>query len=303
MKTLHKVGLVLGAFTVVLGGTFAYWRTTPSYALFDIGYLSKDLKSRVDIKEISTQTTDAVVAYASKEATATLQTSQNGFEQLGTMIGLGMLQQMRPIIEQQIRTKLEESITDLDQSAKKGSFKVLSINRMGNEALVSVLNPSGQVVEFQMTGTNGYWRFTGLSDASLAKFIDSLKQSPSTLSETPTTTPSETPVTPTPLAQTATPATNPVKEPGITAPAATVNSSSVSRSQDVASANFNAEVFDPPSNCRAQPETGRVVKVFAKGIIKVNPDRHLPGAEDWYYETYQNCWIHQSQFRWLPKAP
>jgi hypothetical protein len=303
MKTLHKVGLVLGAFTVVLGGTFAYWRTTPSYALFDVGYLSKDLKSRVDVKEISTQITDAVMAYASKEATTTLQTSQNGFEQFGTMLGLGMLQQMRPVIEQQIRTKLEESIADLDQSAKKGSFKVLSINRMGNEALVSVLNPSGQVVEFQMTETSGYWRFTGLSDASLSQFIDSMKQAPSTSSETPTTAPSETSVIPTPIAQAAISATEPVGEPVKPAPAATVSPSPVSRSQVVASANFNAEVFDPPSNCRAQPETGRVVKVFAKGIIKVDPDRHLPGAEDWYYETYQNCWIHQSQFRWLPKAP
>lgn len=303
MKVLHKVSLGLGAFALMLGGTFAYWRTTPSYALFDIGYLSKDLKSRVDVKEISIQITDAVMSKASKQAAETIQTSQNGFEQFGTMVGLGMLQQMRPVIEQQVRTKVEESINDLDQSAKEGSFKVLSITRRGNEAIASVLNASGKVVEFRMKETNGYWKFTGFSDSSLATVIEAMDQASSTSVETSATTLPEAPAPSPTITQRAVPVPTPVRETATSISPPAANSSSASKSQYVASADFNAEVFDPPSNCRAQPKNGKVIKVFDRGLIKVDPSRHLPGAESWFFETYQNCWIDQSQFRWLPKLP
>jgi hypothetical protein len=63
---------------------------------------------------------------------------------------------------------------------------------------------------------------------------------------------------------------------------------------------FNAEVFDPPSNCRAGAnKTSAVKQVLQKGDVLVdrgNPQKDAEGKL-WYQEQYLDCWIHQSQIR------
>ena len=63
---------------------------------------------------------------------------------------------------------------------------------------------------------------------------------------------------------------------------------------------FNAEVFDPPSNCRIRPEANSSVKqVLQKGDVLVdrnNPQTDSKG-EFWYREQYLGCWLHNSQIR------
>ena len=124
----------------------------------------------------------------------------------------------------------------------------------------------------------------------------------------PTTTPA-TIVTPTAPIAVATPvATAPVAPaPVAIAPAsvapAPVSSPSVaidpSKSPQVSNG-FNAEIMDPPSNCRSNPsEFSPVQKVLDLGDILV--DRANVGRDSkggiWYREQYLGCWIHNSQLQ------
>ena len=63
---------------------------------------------------------------------------------------------------------------------------------------------------------------------------------------------------------------------------------------------FNAEIVDPPTNCRSNPGSGNSVQqVLQRGDILV--DRSNPrsgsGGSTWYQEKYLGCWIHESQLR------
>lgn len=55
---------------------------------------------------------------------------------------------------------------------------------------------------------------------------------------------------------------------------------------------FNAEINDPPTNCRATPSmSGTVQKVLQRGDVKVT----LVPSNGWHQEQYLGCWIHNSQ--------
>jgi len=67
-----------------------------------------------------------------------------------------------------------------------------------------------------------------------------------------------------------------------------------------ATSNFNAEIFDPPSNCRVSPRVNSSVQqVLQKGDVLV--DRGNPQTDSrgglWYREEYLGCWLHNSQIR------
>ena len=63
---------------------------------------------------------------------------------------------------------------------------------------------------------------------------------------------------------------------------------------------FNAEIIDPPTNCRSNPGSGNPVQqVLQRGDILVNRSnpRYDTGGSTWYQEKYLGCWIHESQIR------
>jgi|GEM_PF-6415214 len=68
----------------------------------------------------------------------------------------------------------------------------------------------------------------------------------------------------------------------------------------LANRSFNAEIFDPPSNCRVSPKaTSAVQQVLQKGDVLVdrgNPQTDIEGGL-WYREQYLGCWVHNSQIR------
>lgn len=67
-----------------------------------------------------------------------------------------------------------------------------------------------------------------------------------------------------------------------------------------ANTNFNAEIFDPPSNCRTGPGTDNPVhKALQKGdiLIDINNPKMDRKGEIWYEEQYLGCWLHHSQIR------
>jgi hypothetical protein len=64
--------------------------------------------------------------------------------------------------------------------------------------------------------------------------------------------------------------------------------------------NFNAEIFDPPSNCRSGPtSSSAVVKSLQRGDVLVdrgNFQLDAAGAS-WFREINLNCWLHESQIQ------
>jgi hypothetical protein len=69
-------------------------------------------------------------------------------------------------------------------------------------------------------------------------------------------------------------------------------------------AQFNAEIFDPPTNCRS--DAGKefsVMTVFPGGVVAVDATDFRQNGGNWYREIYRDCWIHESQLRWLDVPP
>ena len=63
---------------------------------------------------------------------------------------------------------------------------------------------------------------------------------------------------------------------------------------------FNAEINDPPTNCRSNPGSANSVQqVLQRGDVLVNRSnpRYDAGGSTWYQEQYLGCWIHESQMR------
>ena len=105
------------------------------------------------------------------------------------------------------------------------------------------------------------------------------------------------PVQPAPIAATPAPVATPL------APPPDVNTPEPSTPKPAAqpvNENFNAEIFDPPSNCRALPgTTSSVVRSFQRGDVLVDRNNAQLDSkgEIWYKELYVGCWIHNSQIR------
>ena len=63
---------------------------------------------------------------------------------------------------------------------------------------------------------------------------------------------------------------------------------------------FNAEINDPPTNCRSNPGSANSVQqVLPRGDVLVNRSnpQYDTGGGTWYKEQYLGCWIHESQIR------
>lgn len=67
MKLAAKLGILIGSIVIGSGGV-AYWMTTPSYALFDMTYVSKDVKRRFDVDALSKNLTDMAIEEFSRQA-------------------------------------------------------------------------------------------------------------------------------------------------------------------------------------------------------------------------------------------
>ena len=66
------------------------------------------------------------------------------------------------------------------------------------------------------------------------------------------------------------------------------------------SSGFNAQITDPPSNCRSGPgKDNSVVQELQKGDVLVDQQRSQSDSAggSWYREEYLNCWIHASQLQ------
>jgi hypothetical protein len=73
-----------------------------------------------------------------------------------------------------------------------------------------------------------------------------------------------------------------------------------SRSAATPKGDFNAEIIDPPSNCRSGVGMDSPVQQkLQKGDFLVNRDAPQTDGKGgtWYREQYLGCWIHESQLR------
>jgi hypothetical protein len=273
MKLSTKIGILAGS-ALIGSGSVAYWMTTPSYALFDMAYVSKDVKTRFDLDSFSKYLTDAALEEVSRQTLSEIQGEQNGFAQFGKMIGMGMLQQMRPAIEIKIKDELSKAIAQSDASGSR-SFK--NLHRQGDEAVVTLVR-DGKELDLVMEKKKGMWKFTKFSDRTTKEFLASMRQDKSSAVAT-----TDFPATSSETTAQLTPSPRLPNNPAqVTTPA------------------FNAEIFDPPSNCRSGPGSNNPVEqALQNGDILV--DRDNPQMDDkgnpWYREQHLNCWLHHSQVR------
>jgi hypothetical protein len=74
----------------------------------------------------------------------------------------------------------------------------------------------------------------------------------------------------------------------------------VSTSQSIEDSEFNAEIADPPSNCReGAGKEFTVVTTFPSGVVAVDVANSRQNGGNWYREVHNNCWIHESQLQWI----
>ncbi len=63
---------------------------------------------------------------------------------------------------------------------------------------------------------------------------------------------------------------------------------------------FNAEIIDPPTNCRSNPGSDNSVQqVLQRGDVLIDRENSAVDIRGniWYREKYLGCWIHQSQLQ------
>jgi hypothetical protein len=81
---------------------------------------------------------------------------------------------------------------------------------------------------------------------------------------------------------------------------AMANSAIDPRGSAQTSSGFNAEITDPPTNCRSNPGAGNSVQqVLQRGDVLVDVTNPIVDTKgnNWYREQYLGCWIHQSQLQ------
>lgn len=191
MPSKRNLIIALAATAVSGVAALAYWMTTPSYALVDIGYVSKDLSGRVDTSKMATQWIDAAVVNVTNEA---MSSGGSGFEQLGAAMAIGMIQSMRPGLEAQVKTELTKTIAEMDQGIASGNRpKVSKLVRDGkSQAIVGFDHPELGTVETVMSNESGRWQFVGFTDETIQQLLE-LQQNSQVAS---TSTPALAPVTP-----------------------------------------------------------------------------------------------------------
>jgi hypothetical protein len=200
------------------------------------------------------------------------------------MLGVGMLQQMRPAIEAKMKDEMTKALIDgASSSSPKPNLK--GMRREGDEVVVA-FERDGKDFELVMEKMKGDWKFTKLSERSTKDFLNEMRKKGNggLASASPDTT--------------SAPVSSPAS-PVIPEPSPIPASTPVPR-QQADSSGFNAEIVDPPSNCRTGPGSENSVKqVLARGDVLVDRENPMPDhkGEAWYRESYLGCWLHHSQIR------
>jgi len=111
-----KAAIIIGIFLLLLliaaTGAYHWWKGTPEYSMRQLSHAvqQKDVTAAdayIDYDSIF----DSLWSQVTAEATSQLGENQNDpFSSFGTIIGLGLLENMKPTLKQQMRTSIEKSI-------------------------------------------------------------------------------------------------------------------------------------------------------------------------------------------------
>ncbi|MFZ3057710.1 MAG: hypothetical protein WA092_01560 [Minisyncoccales bacterium] len=162
---LKSIIIIIAILAILFVGGYYWWIGTPQYSLFQIKKAYKTHNADLALKYIDS---DAIfenywTEYIEKTMTET--SSSNGFETLGKIIALQMIQNMKPTIKDVLKQTIIKSFSENQESNNDSEFtKNLNgtwgskpkISRKGNTVTVDLSNN----IKLIMTKNNHYWVVT-----------------------------------------------------------------------------------------------------------------------------------------------
>jgi hypothetical protein len=166
-----------------LAGAISYGMSTPHYALFKLGRAIDDknlkqVESIIDIKAISKDLVDGVVAEINLEATQKISSGEvTGFGVLGLNAGLNAVNNMKPALEALYTKQGQELLeTDIGKFSGSATWFLISqrITQAGDTAVLTLEVPQNKMdlgvsqleVEFNKIPGTG-WKIVGISNQTI----------------------------------------------------------------------------------------------------------------------------------------
>lgn len=122
------VGLL--GLSILAGGGYFYWTSTPEYSLYQIGESVKTknkalFETHVDVKQVTNAIVDEAIQISNQE----MSKSKNAFAAFGQMLATGVLNSMKPqfenMVEKEINKLFEQDREVASQKKEKNPFKGL----------------------------------------------------------------------------------------------------------------------------------------------------------------------------------
>ena len=116
------VGLL--GLSVLAGGGYFYWTSTPEYSLSQIGESVKTknkalFETHVDVKQVTDAMVDEAIGMANQE----MSKSKNAFAAFGQMLATGVLNSMKPQFEMMVEKEINKLFEHERQIASNGNGK------------------------------------------------------------------------------------------------------------------------------------------------------------------------------------
>jgi hypothetical protein len=146
-------------------GAYWYWTTTPQYALYEIKKAYATHDSNLALKFIDTDSVfDNLWAQVQTRLDAQMAKS-DGFAALGTMIGEGIVERMKPTLKEDVRNRIIDSVKTATSTINIGGIAgKYTITRDGPDVLVEGDSPLK--IRLEKNGTS-YWRVVAIEGIDL----------------------------------------------------------------------------------------------------------------------------------------
>lgn len=186
--------LVLGGILIGLSGLYAFgWHTfkgTPRYSLGELQTAienkeTDEIEDFVDVESVSAQVVDATMKQAYELASQDTIANYDILAQIGMSFGMGMLETMRPMMQQEIEDFLEEAIeqpalagfdklelTSIAKTKEDEAIATFSIPQASRNAEIPI-DSIGLILNQQPTRR---WQVTGVDERTLASFMNYVKE-------------------------------------------------------------------------------------------------------------------------------
>ncbi|MBE9183091.1 hypothetical protein IQ268_31645 [Oculatella sp. LEGE 06141] len=183
LRKVSPIALTGGALIVTFVISAYAFAQTPRFFLFKLGRaIDSDSTARVqaliDIDRTSEDFVKGMVELAKAELVAETQTTENGFETLGGMMAINMIDGMAEGLRVQIANQIKDELASvLDRAEQPVTQYLLSqtIQMSGrNTAVVTINKPQGvdwehslDSVDIEIKRIDGFWQVVGFGDRTI----------------------------------------------------------------------------------------------------------------------------------------